>query len=108
MGVVAPGEKKSNGHFTRKPMNVYNISLEKTKIHFITIFTVPMPVAARSDGVGLRPLACWDYGFQSHRGHGGLSVENVVCCQVEVSETGRSLVQSSPTKCAYIIASVQL
>ena len=20
-------------------------------------------------GVGLRPLACWDYGFESRRGH---------------------------------------
>jgi hypothetical protein len=26
-----------------------------------------------------------------------MSVESVVCCLVEVSETGRSLVQSSPT-----------
>ena len=25
-------------------------------------------------GVGLRPLACWDYGFKSHRQHGCLSV----------------------------------
>jgi hypothetical protein len=24
-------------------------------------------------GVGLRPLACWDYGFESHRRHGYLS-----------------------------------
>jgi len=31
-----------------------------------------------------------------------------VYCQVEVSETGRSLVQSSPSKCAYVIASVQV
>ena len=84
-------------------MDIYDISLEKIKI-----FTVPMPVAARSNGVDLRPLACWDCGFESHRGHGGLSVERVVYCQVEVSVTGRSLVQSSPTKCAYVIASVQV
>jgi hypothetical protein len=31
-------------------------------------------------GVGLRPLACWG-GFESHRGHGCLSVVSVVCCQ---------------------------
>ena len=41
-------------------------------------------------------------------GNGGLSVESVVYCRVEVSETGRSLVQSSPTTCAYVIASVQV
>jgi hypothetical protein len=41
--------------------------------------------------VGLRPLACWDCGFEFHRrgegGHGCLSVSNVVFCQVEVSAT---------------------
>jgi len=24
--------------------------------------------------VGLRPLACWDRGFESHQGHGCLSL----------------------------------
>ena len=47
----------------------------------------------------LRPLACWDRGFESHRGHGCLSVVSVVCCQVEVSATSWSLVQRSPTEC---------
>jgi len=36
---------------------------------------------------GLWPLACWDCGFESHPGHGYLSVVSVVCCQVEVSAT---------------------
>jgi hypothetical protein len=35
--------------------------------------------------VRLRPLACWDCGFESHRGHGCLSAVSVVCCQVGVS-----------------------
>ena len=48
----------------------------------------------------LWPLACWDLGFESHRGHGYLSVVSVVCCQVEVSATSWSLVQRSPTDCA--------
>jgi hypothetical protein len=39
-------------------------------------------------GVGLRSLAGWDCGFESHRGHGCLSDVSVVCCQVEVSATG--------------------
>jgi hypothetical protein len=49
--------------------------------------------------MGLRPLACWDFGFESRHGHGCLSVANVVYCEVEVSATGRSLVQMSPTEC---------
>ena len=47
----------------------------------------------------LRPLACWDCGFESRRLLGCLSVESVVCCHVEVSLSGRSLVQRSPTEC---------
>ena len=39
-------------------------------------------------GVGLRPLACWDSGFESRRQHGYLSVVSFVCCQLEVSATG--------------------
>jgi hypothetical protein len=30
--------------------------------------------------VGLRPLAYWDCGFESRRGHVCLSVVSVVCC----------------------------
>ena len=42
----------------------------------------------------------WDYGFESCRWHECLSVVSVVCCQVEVSVSGRSLVQRSPTECS--------
>jgi len=51
------------------------------------------------EGVGLRPLACWDCGFESHRGHGCLSIVSVVWCQVEVSASGWSFVQGSPIEC---------
>ena len=44
-------------------------------------------MAAQSKGVGLRPLACCDCGFESHCGHRNLFVVSVVCCQVEVSAT---------------------
>jgi hypothetical protein len=47
----------------------------------------------------LRPLACWDRGFESPPRHKYLSVVIVVCCQVEVSATSWSLVQRSPTEC---------
>jgi hypothetical protein len=57
-----------------------------------------IPVAARSK--------VWVYGrsfagicgFQSHLVHGCLFLVSVVCCQVEVSASGRSLVQRSPTE----------
>jgi hypothetical protein len=45
------------------------------------------------------PLACWDCGFDSPRRHGGLSLVNVECRQVQVSASGLSLVQRSPTEC---------
>jgi len=57
---------------------------------------MPIPVAARSKGVGLRSLACLDCVFESLKGHGCLSFVNLVCCQVEVSAMGRSLVQRIP------------
>jgi hypothetical protein len=38
--------------------------------------------------VGLRPLACWDYRFESRRQHACLSVVIVMFCQVEVSASG--------------------
>ena len=50
-------------------------------------------------GVGLRPLACWDYGFEFRPAHGCLSLLSVVCCQAEVFAADRSLVQRSPTEC---------
>jgi hypothetical protein len=53
-----------------------------------------LPISVRS----LRSLAYWDCGFESHRGHGCLSLVSVVR-QVEVSATGWSLVQRSPTEC---------
>jgi len=41
------------------------------------------------EGVGLRLLACWDCGLESHRIHGCLSLVSVVCCcKVEVSASG--------------------
>jgi hypothetical protein len=49
--------------------------------------------------VGLRPLACWDRGFESHRKHGCLSPVNDVFCQVKVSASGWSLVKRSPAEC---------
>jgi hypothetical protein len=48
-------------------------------------------------GVGLRPFACWDCGFESRRGHGCLALVNIVCFLVEVSVSGGSLAQRNRT-----------
>ena len=55
---------------------------------------------------GLRPLACCDCGVESRQGHGCLSVVSVVCCQVEVSASGWSLIQRSPTRCVSVCTRV--
>jgi hypothetical protein len=47
----------------------------------------------------MRPFDCWGCGFESRRYHGCLSLVRVVCCQVEVSAKGRSLVQSNASEC---------
>ena len=45
------------------------------------------------------PLACWDCVFEFRRVHECLSLGGFLCCRLEVSATGRSLVQRSPTEC---------
>jgi len=47
----------------------------------------------------MQPLVSWDCGFEFHWNHQCLSLVSVVCCQVEVSATGQSLVQRNPTEC---------
>ena len=59
------------------------------------------------NGVGLRKLTWWGCGFKSRRGHGCLSLVNVVCCQVEVSTTSRSLVQRNPTACHVTVCELE-
>ena len=41
--------------------------------------------------------------FRNPRGHGHLSLASVVCCQVEVPRSDRSLVQRSPTECGVFL-----
>jgi hypothetical protein len=72
------------------------------KIHFnIILLYMPRFVDPSGGTVkeeGLLSIASLDCGFKSRRRHGCLSFFfGVVCCQVEVFATGRSLVQRSPT-----------
>jgi hypothetical protein len=48
--------------------------------------------------------ACWDCVFESRREQGCLCVVNVVFCQVEVSATGWSFIQRSPTECGVCLS----
>ena len=49
--------------------------------------------------MGLRPLVCWDCGFEFRQGHAVVSLVTVVCCQVELSASSLSLVQRSYSEC---------
>ena len=64
-----------------------SISDERINKLISNLIKEPVPAAVRSKASGLRPLACWDCGFESHRGHRCLSVVSDVCFQVEVSAT---------------------
>jgi hypothetical protein len=66
-------------------------------VYFVIVYKHRSGRAAQ--GVGLQTLTCWNCGFESRQVYGCLSLVNVVCCQVEVSATGRSLVQRSPNEC---------
>jgi len=60
------------------------------------LFSIEKVVATRSKAWD---FACWDSVFGSFWGQVCLFVVSVVCCQVQVSVSGRSLVQRSPTEC---------
>jgi len=59
----------------------------------------PIPVALR--------FKAWDCGFECRRGHGYLPFVSVLCYQVQVSATGRFLVQRSPTDCGVSLSVVK-
>ena len=48
----------------------------------------PVPSDSAVTGVSLRPLACWEYGFESRLRHGCLSLLSAVCYEIQISETG--------------------
>ena len=49
--------------------------------------------------MGLRPLEYWDRGLESRSGGMEFCLVGVLCYQVQVSASGRSLVQGSSTEC---------
>jgi hypothetical protein len=60
---------------------------------------MPIPVAVRSKAWVFGRSLTRIVGSNHSGGHGCLSVVSVVSCQVEISATGWSLVQRSPTEC---------
>jgi len=61
------------------------VSLFLFRVHkHLHFFVACAPRAGPSgrpvEGLGLRPLACWECGFEFRRRHGGLSVVSVLCC----------------------------
>jgi len=58
----------------------------------------PIPVATQSNSWLCGRSLFGIVGFESRREHGRLSLVSVVCGQVEVSASSRSLVQRSPTE----------
>jgi len=59
---------------------------------------LPIPMAARSE-VSVCGRSFAGNGLEACQGRGCLSLVNVVCCQMEVSASGRSLVQRSSAEC---------
>jgi hypothetical protein len=70
-----------------------------------TFFSVDFGGRA-AQGLGLRLFSCWNSGFVSRWGHAYMFLVNVVCCQVDVSATGRSIVQRSPNDCVFLFVMV--
>jgi hypothetical protein len=83
--------------------NNNSILVSLSELNTVWYFDLPRPVLFLSKevfvlehciasisvkGLGLRPLACWDCGFDFRRGQGCLSVVSAVCCHVEISSMG--------------------
>jgi len=65
---------------------------------------MPIPVAARSKAWACGCSRFGIAGSNPARGRGCLPVVSVVCCKVDISVTGRSLVQRSPNECGVCVS----
>jgi hypothetical protein len=72
----------------------YRLSVPSTAVSSSQLM-LPLTGNMHTDTI-LCPIASWNCGFEPQPGHGNMSCE-CVRCQVEISATGRSLVQRSPT-----------
>jgi hypothetical protein len=65
---------------------------------------MPIPVAARGKSAAKRLLGSW---VRIRPGAWMFVSCECLCCQVEVSATGRSLVQRSPTNCGVCLSVIK-
>jgi len=63
---------------------IYNTELLSSEFSVL----LPIPVAAQFKLSVCGRFLCWDYEFESRRGHGCMSLVTVVCYQVEVCASG--------------------
>jgi hypothetical protein len=66
--------------------------------YYIILKKYADPSGNAVEDVGMQPLACWNFGFETRRWRESLSVLSVLCCQLEVSASGWSFVQRSTTE----------
>jgi len=86
----------------------WHLDVKGVSVNF-SVFPLAYSKTCRSNWPhGLRPIAGWYCEFEPRRIHGCLSFVSVVCCQVEVSASGWSLVQGSPTECVCVCVWVWL
>jgi hypothetical protein len=64
----------------------------------LVVLVTPIPVAARSEAWVCGRSLAGTGGFESCCGHGYICLASVACSQVEVSASGWSLDQRSPTE----------
>jgi len=84
-------------YFCSDVLCVWSCIVSKTEISWCIKIVCRFQLPTKD--VGLLSFFCWECGFESRRRHGFSCVPCVVCSQVEVSASGWSLVQSSPTEC---------
>jgi hypothetical protein len=86
---------------------LYGQMMYKYFLLLISHFIASIPVATRSKAWVCGRSLAGSVGSNSTGANGCLFVVNVVCCQVQVSATGRSLVQRSPTDCDASLCVIQ-
>jgi hypothetical protein len=91
---TAPPSRSSNGLRT----DAANGELCRLAFRVVWSSVLRILPGLRRGSAAARLLDC---RFESRRGHECLSLASVLCCQVEVTVSGWSLVQRSPTDCVW-------
>jgi hypothetical protein len=106
----APAQSNNNNHSIQSSLLTRRINSPRANYRDSTIYVKYTQSTRRGadrsgravQGAGPRLFACLDFGYESRRGHGCLSLVSAMCCRVEVSASSSSRVQRSPTECVCI------